>query len=130
VIIDTSAIVAILKGEPEAPRFANAIQAALTRRISAGSLLEAAIVVDGNEDPVLSRRLDEVVERASITIEPVTLDQVRIGRQAYRDFGKGSRHPANLNFGDCFAYALAKATGEPLLFKGNDFSHTDIKPAL
>jgi len=129
VIIDTSAILAILRAEPEAPAMATAIEQANVRRISAGTFLEAAIVVDASRDPVASRRLDELVAVAGIRIEPVTAEQARIGRDAYRDFGKGSGHPAQLNFGDCFAYALAKAVGEPLLFIGGDFGHTDVRPA-
>ena len=81
-------------------------------------------------DPVASRQFDELIGVARIAIASVTEQQARIARDAYRDFGKGSGHPAGLNFGDCFAYALAKDTGEPLLFKGRDFTHTDVVPAL
>jgi ribonuclease VapC len=88
------------------------------------------MVIDGSRDPVASRRLDDLLRAAGLAVEPVTEAQARIAREAYRDFGKGSGHPAQLNFGDCFAYALAKVTGEPLLFKGNDFSQTDIASAL
>lgn len=97
--------------------------------MSAASYLEAGIVVDAQGDPVMSRRLDDYMQEARIAIEPVTEEQARIARQAYRDFGKGSGHPAQLNYGDCFAYALAKVTGEPLLFKGDDFVHTDLTAA-
>ena len=128
-IIDTSALLAIIRYEPEAPICARLIEQAEVRRMSAGNLLEAAIVTDAIGDPVASRRLDELIEVAGIIIEPVTVEQARIGRDAYRDFGRGSGHPAQLNFGDCFAYALAKTTGEPLLFKGQDFNHTDLRPA-
>lgn len=128
-ILDTSAIIAILRNEPDASRFTEAIQAGETRIVSAATYLEAAIIVDSNRDPVLSRRLDELIEQANVSIESVTEAQARIARDAYRDFGRGSGHPARLNFGDCFAYALAKATGEPLLFKGSDFAHTDIASA-
>ena len=79
-------------------------------------------------DPIASRRFDELVKEAGLVIEPVTEAQARIARDAYRDFGRRSGHPAQLNFGDCFAYALAKVMGEPLLFKGDDFSHTDVTP--
>ena len=129
-IVDTSALIAILRDEPEAPACAEAIEAAPHRRISAANFLEAAIVIDGSRDPVASRRLDDIVKEAQLVIEAVTEVQARIAREAYRDFGRGSGHPARLNFGDCFAYALARATGEPLLFKGHDFLHTDIAPAL
>jgi len=125
-IVDTSALVAILRAEPDAAVFARAIQTARARRISAANYLEAAAVIDGSRDPVASRRVDELLREANIIIEPVTELQARIARAAYRDFGPGSGHPARLNFGDCFAYALAKDIGEPLLFKGNDFVHTDV----
>lgn len=120
-IIDTSALLAILRDEPDAAVHAEAIARAARRRLSAGTLLEAAIVIEASHDPVASRRLDDLLTVAGVVIEPVTVDQTRIGRAAYRDFGKGSGHPAQLNLGDCFAYALAKATNEPLLFKGDDF---------
>jgi ribonuclease VapC len=127
-IIDTSAIIAILRDEPEALFFAKAIESAAHSRVSAVSFVEAAAVIDGSHDPVASRRFDELFKEASLTIEPVTAAQAVIAREAYRDFGKGSGHPAKLNFGDCFAYALARDLSEPLLFKGNDFAHTDITP--
>jgi len=125
-IIDTSAIVAILRQEPEARRFAEAIEAAPVRRISATTYVEIGAVIDGGRDPVASRLVDELLATAGIVIESVTEAQARVARDAHRDFGKGSGHAAGLNFGDCFAYALAKATGEPLLFKGDDFSRTDV----
>jgi len=125
-IIDTSALVAILRQEPEARRFAEAIETAPVRRISATTYVEIGAVIDGGRDPVASRLVDQLLTTAGIVIEPVTEAQARIARDAYRDFGKGSGHAAGLNFGDCFAYALAKATGEPLLFKGDDFSRTDV----
>jgi ribonuclease VapC len=129
-IVDTSAVVAILRQESDAARFSRAIGETSGCRISAVNFVEAAIVADRDRDPVMSRRLDEFCQAASLTLTPVDENQARIAREAYRDFGKGSGHPAKLNFGDCFAYALAKTTGEPLLFKGNDFSHTDVRPAL
>ena len=129
-IIDTSALIAILRAEDDASDMALAIERAQVRKISAASYLETAVVIDASRDPVASRRFDEVVDTAELRVEPVTHDQARIARDAYRDFGKGSGHKASLNFGDCFAYALAKFTGEALLFKGTDFSHTDITPAL
>jgi ribonuclease VapC len=129
-IIDTSALLAILRDEPEAPAYAEAIQRAGTRRISAASFVEVAAIIDGGGDPVASRGVDDLLDAAHITIDPVTPAQARIARAAFRDFGRGSGHPARLNLADCFSYALAKATGEPLLFKGKDFVHTDIEPAL
>ena len=129
-IIDTSALIAILRAEDDASEMALAIERAQARRISAASYLETAVVIDASRDPIASRRFDELVDTAELRVEPVTHDQARIARDAYRDFGKGSGHKAGLNFGDCFAYALSKSTGEALLFKGNDFSHTDITPAL
>ena len=129
-IVDTSALVALLRGEDDAPRFARALAKRGERKsISAATFLETAIVIDGSRDAIASRRLDEVVAKSNLAIEPVTAEQANIARAAYRDFGKGSGHPAGLNFGDCFAYALAKTSGEPLLFKGNDFSKTDITAA-
>ena len=129
-ILDSSAIVAILLGEPEARSFSLLMEEAGILRLSAGTYLEVGIVVDGRKDPFLSRRLDEFLTEADIIVEPVTPAQARIAREAYRDFGRGSGHPARLNFGDCFAYALAKDKAEPLLFKGAGFGHTDVRRAL
>jgi ribonuclease VapC len=129
-IIDTSALVAILRDEPEAEICAHAIESAAERRISAVNFVEAAVVIDGSRDPIASRRFDDLLTAARVRIEPVTEIQARLARDAYRDFGKGSGHSAKLNFGDCFAYALAKTTGESLLFIGADFGHTDIVPAI
>jgi len=129
-IVDASAIIAILRDEPEAVSCAKAIAEAQRRRISAVNYVEAAIVIDAARDPIASRRFDDLFRAAELAIDPVTEAQARIAREAYRDFGKGTGHPAGLNFGDCFAYALAKATGEPLLYKGGDFAHTDIGSAL
>jgi len=129
-IIDASALIAILRDEPEARTFAKAIASTNIRRVSAVNYVEAAAVIDASRNPVASRRFDDLLREAQLIIETVTEAQARIAREAYRDFGKGSRHPAGLNFGDCFAYALAKATGEPILFKGDDFSRTDLSPAL
>jgi ribonuclease VapC len=125
-IVDTSALIAILRDEPEARAFAIAIADADHRRISAANYLEAAIVIDGSHDPIASRRFDDLLREAAIAIEPVTEEQAKVAREAYRDFGRGSGHAAQLNFGDCFAYALAMTTGEPLLFKGDDFLHVGL----
>lgn len=127
-IIDSSAIVAILGGETEAQYFADAISEAPIRLISAVNYVEVAVVIDSRRDPVFSRRVDDLLRDSHIDIEPVTVSQARAAREAYRDFGKG-RHRAGLNFGDCFAYALAKDKGEPLLFKGDDFRLTDVEAA-
>ena len=126
-IIDTSALIAVLRGEPEASAFVDALARSTDSKMSAGTLLEASVVVDANRDPVLSARFDELIDAAAIEIAPIDGDLARIARQAYRDYGKGSGHPAGLNFGDCFAYALARKTGEPLLCKGDDFVHTDLR---
>ncbi|MGH8929846.1 MAG: type II toxin-antitoxin system VapC family toxin [Egibacteraceae bacterium] len=129
-IVDTSALVAILRDEPDAEIYARALAAADTPRISAANYLETAIVIDASKDPIASRHVDDLVSAAGLQIEAVTADQAMVARAAYRDFGKGSGHPAQLNFGDCFAYALAKTTEQPLLFKGDDFGHTDVLPAI
>jgi ribonuclease VapC len=128
-VIDASAILAILLGERDAATFAQAIENADDRRMSAAGYLEAALVIDNRGDAVAQREFDRFFLRSGITIEPVTLEQARLAREAYRDFGKG-RHRAALNFGDCLAYALARAIEQPLLYKGRDFSHTDIQSAL
>lgn len=128
-ILDTSALVAILFGEPEAARYAQLIHDADRSLISAANFVELSIVIESQIGPAASRQSEAFFRRAGIGIEPVTVDQAYLARQAFLDFGKG-RHPAGLNFGDCFAYALAKATGEPLLFKGEDFEKTDVAAAL
>ncbi|MGH9605726.1 MAG: type II toxin-antitoxin system VapC family toxin [Terracidiphilus sp.] len=128
-IVDSSALVGILKKEENWLSLLKTIQSAECARISAASYLESSIVLDKERDPVISAGLDDLIEEVKIAIEPVTAEQARFARQAYRDYGKGSGHPAQLNFGDCFSYALARAKREPLLFKGNDFIHTDLRPA-
>lgn len=128
-VIDTSAIVAVLRAEPEAEALARAMAAASIRRVSAASYVEAGAVIDTNRDPIASRRLDELLEAIEAHIEPVTEEQARVARAAYRDFGRASGHPAALNHGDCFAYALAKDRGEALLFKGDGFGATDVVAA-
>jgi ribonuclease VapC len=129
-IVDTSALIAILRDEQDAMSYAQAIATARVTRISAVNYVETAAVIDAGRDPIASRRFDDLLQEAGIVIEPVTQTQARIAREAYRDFGRGTGHPAHLNFGDCFAYALAKALNEPLLYKGRDFGHTDLTPAL
>lgn len=128
-IVDTSAIIAILRDEPEAESFARIIERARFRRVSAANYLEAALVIDASRSPIASRKFDDFFREASFSVEAVTAEQAQIAREAYRDFGKTSGHPAKLNLGDCFAYALAKVMREPLLFKGQDFSHTDVASA-
>jgi ribonuclease VapC len=127
-IVDSSAIIAVLRDEPDAAEISETLERALLCRISAVTYVEAAVVADSNRNPVLSRRFDELLRNVSIRIEPVTPHQAELARQAYRDFGKG-RHKAGLNFGDCFAYALAKEMDEPLLYKGTDFGCTDVEVA-
>ena len=129
-IVDTSAIIAILKFESDAGHFHIALAAPPTSPVmSSATYLEAGIVVDRNGDADLSEELDEMVQALGIAIAPVTESQAKLARAAYRKFGKGSGHAANLNFGDCFSYALAIERGEPLLFKGNDFGRTDVAVA-
>lgn len=129
-IVDSSAIVAIVADESSGPRYAEAIIEATSASISAANYLEVAIVIDRRNDPVIRARFDEVFGQLGLVVVPVTVDQVQLARQAHRDFGRGSGHRADLNFGDCFAYALAKSTAEPLLYQGDDFVHTDIRSAL
>ncbi len=124
-VVDTSAIIAILGNEPEQQSFIEAIEQSDVRLISSASFLEASIVILHRFGEEGLKDLDVFVMAAKIEIEPVDSDQAHIARRAYLEFGK-NRHPANLNFGDCFAYALSKLTDEPLLFKGDDFSKTDI----
>jgi ribonuclease VapC len=128
-IIDTSAIIAILFNEADARIYAEAIGNSENCRISASTFGETAIVIEAQTKNGGSQQFDVFIRRAGIRVEPVTLEQAHIARQAYSDFGKG-RHLAGLNFGDCYSYALAKASGEPLLFKGEDFRRTDIGSAL
>ena len=127
-IVDTSALVAVLFGEPEGEDYEQAITDALQCKMSVANFLEAAMVVEGRGDAHAGDDLDRIVEEAPIELVPVTVDHVRRARLAWRRFGRGN-HPAGLNFGDCFAYALADATREPLLFKGDDFARTDIDAA-
>jgi ribonuclease VapC len=124
-VIDTSALLAILQDEPERRAFNEAIAAAETRLLSAASFVETSIVIESRYAAEGVRDLDALIAKAAIVLVPVDADQARIARTAFSQFGKG-RHPAGLNYGDCFSYALAKALGEPLLCKGGDFAQTDI----
>ncbi len=124
-VIDTSALVAIFLAEPERQRFLDAIVAAETRLISAASVLETGIVLEARRGNAAGREFDLFVVRVNLQIVPVDAEQADLARSAWRRYGKG-RHPAALNFGDCFAYALAKSSSEPLLTKGTDFALTDI----
>jgi ribonuclease VapC len=126
VIVDTSALVAILRREPEREALLAAIMATPRASMSAATELEASIVVDAINDPVLSRQLDELIAALDIDVVDVTDAQVKRARQAFRDFGKG-RHRAGLNYGDCFTYGLTAERREPLLCKGDDFRHTDLE---
>lgn len=125
-ILDTSALVAILLGEPEAELFAHAIADAPQRLVSTFTALETGIVIEAKKGDLGGRELDLLIHQAKIEIVPLTAEQFEIARSAWRKYGKG-RHPAGLNIGDCCSYALAKSAGEPLLFKGGDFSQTDIE---
>lgn len=126
-IIDTSVIVAILHGEPEAGAFRSSIMSSAKRRLSAASYVELSAVVDGHRNQVLSGALDSLLDSLAVEIVPFTVRQATLAREAYQRFGRGSGHPARLNMGDCFSYALARDLDEPLLFKGADFALTDIE---
>jgi ribonuclease VapC len=126
VILDSSVFVAIIRGEAEASAFVRAVESSGRVAVSASTLLETAIVLGAAHQPAL----DALLESASIEVVPFDHRQALIAREAYLTFGRGSDSPARLNFGDCFAYALATVRDEPLLFKGDDFTHTDVRPAL
>jgi ribonuclease VapC len=128
-IVDSSALVAILFVEPEAKVLVQAIREAESCRISAATYVEVSIVVEKGSGDSGIRQLDGFLKSAGFSIEPFSMEQALVARQAYSDYGKG-RHKAGLNFGDCFSYALAKVSGEPLLFKGRDFRKTDIEAAI
>ncbi len=128
-IVDASALLAVLLDEAEAPDFAAAICAIERPALSAVNYLEVAIRIDRRDSLLLAQKFDDFLAFSGIEVVPVSLPQTRLARRAYAEFGKG-RHRAGLNFGDCFAYALAKESGRPLLFKGEDFRHTDIRPAV
>jgi ribonuclease VapC len=128
-IVDSSALVAILKREPEQAAFSALLESTPDVKASAATYFETAIVIDSLRDSLTSNLLDDLIERSGIVIEPVTAEQAKIAREAYRIFGKGSGNPAGLNFGDCFTYALARDKRETLLYKGDDFVHTDLRSA-
>jgi ribonuclease VapC len=129
VIVDTSSLIAILAREPGFERYAEALSEAPVCRISAATFVELAVVIERQFDAEVMSQADALIRRTEIVVEPVTVDHAMLARQAFHDFGKG-RHPAGLNYGDCFSYALAKSTGESLLFKGEDFKKTDLISAL
>ncbi len=134
-IVDSSAVVAIIRDEADSHAHARALAEAAQHvpaqgKISAATLAELSIVVDAMKDPGVSARLDEILADNLVAVVPFTAEHARIARQAHRDFGRRSGHPAKLNMGDCFSYALANATREPLLYKGDDFVHTDVRGAL
>jgi ribonuclease VapC len=124
-VLDTSALIALLTMEPESARLAAALESDTTRLISAATVVEAGMVIEARYGSDGGRELDLLIAKAGLSIEAVTAEQADVAREAWRRYGKG-RHSAGLNFGDCFSYALAKVAGEPLLFKGDDFNQTDI----
>lgn len=128
-VLDTSALLAILQDEPERRMFGETIERADQRSISAATFVEASMIVESRFGPDGIRALDLLLSKAQIAMMSVDSDQAHLARRAFREFGKG-RHPAGLNFGDCFSFALAKASGDTLLFKGEDFQMTDIRRAL
>jgi ribonuclease VapC len=128
IVVDTSALAAIFFVEPEAPMFLRMLQQTPRVYLSAANLLQTAIVIDNRDEPEQLLDLDDFLVGAGVEIVPVTASQARLARDAHRRFGKGN-HPAGLNFGDCFAYALARERDLPLLFKGDDFARTDLRPA-
>ena len=125
-IVDTSALVAILRGEPLAAALTAALLGDPDPQISAATVVELYAVADQRGHPAQSRRVDALLTELGVRVVPFTADQARLAREAYRDYGRGSGHRARLNLGDCFSYALAAATGQPLVFVGDDFSHTDL----
>ena len=129
-IIDASVIVAIIRDEPEADHFIDVIAGDERPAMSAATYVEVGLVIDSRRDPAASASLDELIAALEIEISPFTVEQARLAREAYKIFGKGSGHPARLNFGDGFSHALASDRERPLLFKGEDFSRTDLQPAL
>jgi ribonuclease VapC len=130
VIVDSSALIAILTGEPDAEELNDLLSSAARPALSVANYLEAAIVLDRHSARGAGERLDRYLAAGQVEFVEVTESQARIARAAYRNFGKGGGHPAGLNVGDCFAYALAIERDEPLLYKGDDFKHTDVRSAL
>jgi ribonuclease VapC len=128
-VVDTSALLAILLNEPDAAVYRSAIESAELRLVSAATVLEMGLVIETRLGEAAGRELDLLLHKAEFEIVSVDAEQAEVGRGAFRRFGKG-RHPAGLNFGDCFSYALAIASGEPLLFKGDDFRKTDVPAAI
>ncbi|MBT3345215.1 MAG: type II toxin-antitoxin system VapC family toxin [Gemmatimonadetes bacterium] len=128
-VIDTSAVIAILFGEVDAGRFSEAIEADPVRLMSAASILEACLVVESELGEEGSRELDLLLLKVGIETVAFNEEQLQVARHAFREYGKG-HHPAGLNYGDCFSYALSRTSGEPLLFKGNDFAKTDVTICL
>ena len=133
-IIDSSAVVAVAQDEATAPAVVAALRGARLRdvatRVSAATLVELGVVIDGRRNPALSRRVDDLLLDSAVEVVAFDAEQARVARQAYRDFGRGSGHPARLNLGDCFSYALASVRREPLLFVGDAFTHTDVRSVL
>jgi len=128
-IVDSSAVVAIHEGEPERQHFLGVLNGAKGNRISAATYVECAIVLDRKRPEQPTSRLDDLLDKLHVEVVPFTPEQARVARRAHQRFGRGSGHPAQLNLGDCFSYALAIAEDEPLLFKGDDFIHTDVRVA-
>ncbi|MGI8418060.1 MAG: type II toxin-antitoxin system VapC family toxin [Nakamurella sp.] len=128
-IVDASALVAVAAAEPTGSALQAVLRSERSLAMSAGTHLETFIVADRHPNPNVARNVEALIRSSQIHILPFTATQAQIARAGYRDFGKGSGHPAGLNFGDCFSYALAIDSGEPLLFVGNDFTHTDVQVA-
>jgi ribonuclease VapC len=129
-VIDSSALLAIVLGEPEAADFLRIIKSSPIRRVSAASFVETGMVLRRDRSGQRQQLFEDLIVALRLSIAAVTEQQARAALAAFGSYGKGRGHPAGLNFGDCFAYALAKISGEPPLFKGTDFSRTDIQPAL
>ena len=128
-IVDSSAVMAIFLQEPDSERFLQAIAENELRRMSVANWLEVTMVIGGRDDATAQERFERFVDRMSLELVPVSVEQATAAHEGWRRFGRGN-HPARLNYGDCFAYALAKTSGEPLLYKGDDFPQTDIPSAL